>query len=495
FNSYIFIFAFLPLTLLGFFGIARLAGQSGALAWLVGASLVFYAAWNPAYVGFPLFSVAFNFIAGKMLLASPGGPRRKWTLVTALLVNILTLGFFKLKVSGFFSGQGALSAAFSTREDILIPLAISFITFQQIAYLVDIYKRRIKQCDFLSYCLFITFFPQLIMGPIVHYREILPQFAKARIFGPNRENLAVGLSLFAVGLFKKVVLADSIAPFVNHVYDMAGGGRPIAMADAWAAVVGFQFQIYFDFSGYADMAVGLAKMFNINLPINFDSPFRAVDRFDVWRRWHVSFSTFMRQYVFFPLVRSRPFRSAPNLALLSTTLISGFWHGLGWTFLLWGAAQGLLMLMLHYWRAIKKYFKIELQSPLFIAVPATFTVTLMLSVLFRSKDMAIAGTLYSSLLGTHGAGLNELGKQECLILIVMGLIVWGVPNSRQFFGRYWSAIDQRSNVPVSTAPSILPWISDRRFALNRRWAFFIAFLLAASFHFLDGSVRFIYYQF
>ncbi|MES9885266.1 MAG: MBOAT family O-acyltransferase, partial [Candidatus Sedimenticola sp. 6PFRAG1] len=346
FNSYLFIVIFLPLVLAGFFLIGKWLGQPASLVWLILASIVFYASWEPAYLWLLLASLIFNYGVAWWLEQDSSG--RKAVVIFAVVCNVLLLLYYKVIIAGFLDPEQSVSAAFSTSEDVLIPLAISFITFQQIAFLVDTYRGRVRRSGVLEYSLFILFFPQLVMGPIVHYRELVPQFRNKGLCNWRWESIALGLSIFVVGLFKKVVLADGIALYVDNVYEAIYLQKDVASLDAWGAALGFQLQIYFDFSGYADMAVGLARMFNINLPINFDSPYRAVNRFDLWRRWHISFGAFMRQYVFFPLARSKRLKIGTMGALMVTTLVSGLWHGVGATFVIWGGLQGLLMAMSHY---------------------------------------------------------------------------------------------------------------------------------------------------
>lgn len=508
FNSFSFLLFFLPLSLAGFFWCAKTLGHQAAIAWLIFMSLFFYASWEPTHLWLLVASIAFNYIVA-MLIMRLAGQNRLWLVVMAVIANILTLAFYKSMVSGEWGIGGEPSIAFSTERDVIIPLAISFFTFQQIAFLIDIHKKRITKVPRLEYTFFITFFPQLVMGPIVHYRELVPQIKKPDFLVWNQLNFDIGLSIFILGLFKKVVLADNIAPQVDAVYDAAYSNGSVATLDAWMAAFGFQMQLYFDFSGYTDMAIGLARMFNINLPINFDSPYRSIDRFDHWRRWHISFSTFMRQYVFFPLARFRYLRLDYKWVLMLTALLSGMWHGLGITFILWGGMQGLLMLILHIWGDIKKRLGLPHRKPIlnrWLSVILTFLTTTMFAVLFRSKDLDVAATMYASMAnastllfsGQFGELLHRqfMNRYDALLLILMFIIIWGLPNIRRFFGNYWSAPDQRSNIPTETLPDLLPGAKYLRFTPTRRWAAVLALLLLTSLIFMSGgSSRFIYYQF
>lgn len=503
FNSYLFLLVFLPLVLVGFYGVGHVAGRTGRLLWLVVASLIFYASWELSYLWLLLASLLFNYFAAALIRKLPR--YRRLCLWIAILANVALLFYFKLVIAVF----GDNGAAFSTTHHILIPLGISFITFQQIAFLVDTYKGKLPEGGALEYVLFITFFPQLIMGPIVHYRELQPQFRSAGLFRWNPDNFSLGMCIFIVGLFKKVVLADSIAPFVDGVYGSASQGESIAPIDAWAAALGFTLQIYFDFSAYSDMAIGLARMFNINLPINFDAPYRAVNRFDYWRRWHISFGAFMRQYVFFPLARAKKLHIGHVGALAVTTLLSGFWHGLGATFILWGALQSLLMLGVHYRGVIagKLGFSFRKERFPWFSMLLTFLMTVLLGVLFRSSDLQVAFGMYEQMMvavqtifaGDIAALYHHIDRtfdRRVLInLMLMMLIVWGVPSTRHLFARHWTALDQRNVHPGKTAPDLLPWFRHQVFGLNRRWAIIMAAMLCSALIFMSGTSRFIYYQF
>ncbi|MFN2328353.1 MAG: MBOAT family protein [Chromatocurvus sp.] len=503
FNSYFFLLVFLPLVIAGFFGLGRVFGPTVGLLWLILVSLVFYASWEVSYLGLLLASMAFNYAAAACIRQAPR--YRKLCLWIAVLANVSLLFYFKLVIA-VFADNGA---AFSTTHHLLIPLGISFITFQQIAFLVDTYKGRFKAYSPLEYVLFIVFFPQLVMGPIVHFRELLPQLRSDRLLRWSADNFSIGLSIFIVGLFKKVVLADSIAPFVDGVYSSVAEGQAIASVDAWTAALGFTLQIYFDFSAYADMAIGLARMLNINLPLNFDAPYRAVDRFDYWRRWHISFGAFMRQYVFYPLARAKRFRVGHVGALALTTLLSGFWHGLGATFIVWGALQSLLMLGVHYRGLLARKLGLSASGSIsqWPSMLLTFLITILLGVLFRSGDLQVAFGMYERMIvaaqtvlgGNIAALYHDVGRQldhmVILNLAVMMLVVWAMPSTHRLFANHWTALDQRTARPKKTAPDLLPLVSISHFKLNRAWAMVLAAMLCCALIFMSGSSRFIYYQF
>ena len=513
FNSAEFLFLFLPAVLVGFFTLFALFGRRAAILWLIGMSLYFYLAWNPAHVWVIGASLAGNYVAARLLLADTRPAAKSYRLIVLWCGVVLNAGFllsFKM-ISGGIWGSGSFIASYS----IAIPLAVSFVTFQQIAFLVDIYKGRILEISLKDYLLYILFFPQLVMGPIVHYREIVPQFHKESFGRPNGQDISIGLAIFLVGLAKKVVFADSIAPFVNDAFEM--GPEGLSFFDAWAAVVGFQFQIYFDFSGYADMAIGLARMISIRLPLNFDSPFRAVDRFDVWRRWHVSFGAFMRQYVFFPLCRSRKIRLSPTAALFVTVMISALWHGIGITFTIWGLIQAVLMWFHHLrrrWAAQNKWPRLLAGGlPVPIRIALTFLVTAVIGVMFRSPDLDTAFRVYAGMLGAEGiiwplslAGLlpDELAyfardlvldRAAVFHIAVMAIVIWGLPTTADLFKHYWTAIDQRNNRPRRKPSGIFPAAERIRFELTARWGLLFGLLVVLIVMYLSQPGRFIYYQF
>ena len=314
-------------------------------------SLVYYAWWRPEYLLLLLFSVAVNFGLGKLII--DGGlsrPRARAVLTVGIIFNLCLLGYFKYagffvaNVDDFFGAQWVV-------PNIILPIGISFITFQKIAFLVDAYRGLVRNCTPRNYTFFVTFFPQLIAGPITHHSEIMPQI------GPSQRrdiaaDLAVGISIFVVGLFKKVVIADSLAIYADAGYAMLRAGQPLDHASAWVTVLCYSFQLYYDFSGYSDMAIGLARMFGFRLPVNFYSPYKSTSIIDFWRRWHITLSRFLRDYLYIPLGGNRrgPVRRYVNLGIVM--LLGGLWHGANWTFVVWGAVHGLMLALNHAWRAI-----------------------------------------------------------------------------------------------------------------------------------------------
>ncbi len=347
FNSYEFIFLYLPITFFIYFYLNKKRLLDASKAFLVVSSLFFYSWWNIIYLPLILMSMVFNYAIGTSLTKNKEYKTisRKKLLIIGIVGNVSLLGYFKY--SDFFISN--INLVFDSDIQLLnlaLPLAISFFTFQQIAYLVDLYKNETKEYDFLNYALFITFFPQLIAGPIVHHREMMPQFANTRNKVLNYRNILLGLFIFSMGLFKKVGIADVFAVWATNGFDKT---ESLTFFEAWATSLSYTFQLYFDFSGYTDMAIGASLLFNIKLPINFNSPYKATDIQDFWRRWHMTLSRFLRDYIYIPLGGNRKgnFRTLTNL--MATFIIGGIWHGAGWTFVFWGFLHGLALVIHRLW--------------------------------------------------------------------------------------------------------------------------------------------------
>jgi len=352
FNSFEFIFFFLPITLTIFFWIGKRNHHQVAISWLVLCSLFFYGWWSPAYLALILFSMLFNYAFGVMLGNGESRKNKKALLILGVGINLGLLGYYKY--ANFFIDQlnWLLDSNFHL-EKIFLPLAISFFTFQQIAYLVDAYRQETKEYNFLHYCLFVTFFPQLIAGPIVHHKEMLPQFSKNIVYKFNYEHMAMGITIFIIGLFKKVILADSVSIYATPVFNAAEIGATVTFFSAWGGALAYTLQLYFDFSGYSDMAIGIAYMFGIKLPINFNSPYKATSIIDFWRRWHITLSRFLRDYLYFALGGNRKGSIRRYINLFLTMLLGGIWHGAGWTFVIWGMLHGTYLIINHAWRKIR----------------------------------------------------------------------------------------------------------------------------------------------
>jgi D-alanyl-lipoteichoic acid acyltransferase DltB (MBOAT superfamily) len=430
FNSYEFLFAFLPLTVLGFYLLGRYS-RLWAFNWLIVASLFFYMWWRPFNVLLITPSILVNYVVARALqrLAADDTQQRaaRWLLIGGLAFNVAFLGYFKYR--NFF--LGTVNDVLGTRlllTQLILPLGISFITFQKIAFLIDVHAGRVSRFSLRDYCLFVLFFPQLIAGPIVHYREMMPQFQAAPCrFDPT--GTAVALTLFAFGLFKKAFLADGIAPYVSTLYQQAAAGTALTLLPAWLAALGFTLQIYFDFSGYSDMALGLARLFGVRLPANFNSPLKASSIIDYWLRWHMTLTRFLTAYIYNPLAltltRRRMAAGRPALAGERTTLaafaallvlptvltmlVSGLWHGAGYLFVLWGLVHGLYLAINHAWRLLaarlwrdRQRYQARMRGVGFVL---TFLAVVGAMVLFRSPSLHAAHAIYVGMAGGHGLAL------------------------------------------------------------------------------------------
>ena len=480
FNSFVFIFAFLPLTFFVYFYLNKKRLTELAKAFLVFASLFFYSWWNVNYLPLILVSMLVNFTLGKQLNLPGKKATKKALFIFGLCFNVGFLGYFKY--SDFFIENLNFLGADISPLNLALPLAISFFTFQQIAYLADSYKNLTKEYDFLTYALFVCFFPQLIAGPIVHHAEMMPQFSKAKNKFINYSNILLGLFIFSIGLFKKVVIADTFAIFVNNGFNASAS---LDVLSAWATSFSYTFQLYFDFSGYCDMAIGAALLFNIRLPINFNSPYKSLDIQDFWRRWHITLGRFLRDYVYIPLGGSRSgaskkeqvFRTCTNLFI--TFLIGGIWHGAGWTFVIWGAMHGIALVIHRIWT---EFFKIKL--PKVLAWFITFNFINIAWVYFRATSVAQANDVLKAMFGANGIDyekfkeLRNLFRQTALhdgihvflyFLLAAFIIVLALKNSQ--------TIVQNKN--------------------NLFWtiSFYILFMLALYFMLFSRYSEFIYFNF
>ena len=382
FNSIEFIFFFLPITFVIYFWLNRCRLGDFSKAFLVVSSLFFYSWWNINYLPLILISMVFNFMIGSYLSrnfshsTSPKSVSPKMLLIIGIIGNVALLGYFKY-ADFFITNTNFIFNSNISLLKLTLPLAISFFTFQQIAYLVDSYKGETKEYDFLSYALFVSFFPQLIAGPIVHHKEMMPQFNKTRNKVLNYKNILLGLFIFSMGVFKKVVIADTFAEYATEGFDKLA---VLEFFVAWKTSLSYTFQLYFDFSGYCDMAIGAALLFNIKLPINFNSPYKATDIQDFWRRWHITLGRFLRDYIYIPLGGNKKGLPRTLINLFLTFLIGGIWHGAGWTFVFWGFLHGLALVIHRLWSLTK------IKLPKVLAWFITFNFVNFAWVFFRAKD-------------------------------------------------------------------------------------------------------------
>ncbi|MBI4294369.1 MAG: MBOAT family protein [Betaproteobacteria bacterium] len=397
FNSYVFIFVFLPAVLAVYALVRR--HPPWTIAWLVLASLFYYAWWKPQFLILLLVSISVNALFGKALCS--GGlsrPVSRAVLTAGIVFNLGLLGYFKY--AGFFvENLNTWFGAGLIVPQIILPIGISFITFQKIAFLVDAHKGAVRNFSLQNYALFVTFFPQLIAGPIVHHAEMIPQFVNRRADDPLASDLAVGLSIFIVGLFKKVVVADTCAIYADAGYATIKAGHALDPASAWIVVLAYSFQLYYDFSGYSDMAVGLGRIFGIRLPVNFHSPYKASGVIDFWRRWHMTLSRFLRDYLYIPLGGNRHGAPRRYLSLGAVMLLGGLWHGANWTFVLWGALHGALLAVNHAWTRLRAYMNLGLEAgPARTAgILLTFIAVTLAWVPFRAESLDDAGRMLAAL--------------------------------------------------------------------------------------------------
>ena len=465
FTTAVFACLFLPVTLGGFFAFARMS-HTAAATWLFAASLFFYGYWMPEFALLLVASICGNFLVGTRIgMAASKGRAKRW-LVTGLVVNLALLAYFKY--ANFFIDN--LNVVLGFHWDIgrvLLPIGISFFTFTQIAFLADAYQKGVREYKFVHYGLFVTYFPHLIAGPVLHHAQMMPQFGDPATYRWNTANVAGGLAIFAIGLFKKVILADGISPFADAVFLASEAGIAPTLQEAWLGSLAYTFQIYFDFSGYSDMAIGLSWMFNVRLPFNFDSPYRATSIIDFWRRWHISLSNFLRDYLYIALGGNRTglVRRYDNLAI--TMVLGGLWHGASWTFVFWGALHGAYLVINHGICAIfrKRQSKQRGDNRLlqFSGWLVTMASVIVAWVYFRAETFAGANRILLSLISPDQEGvINTIlwntglqvsaGATWC---IACGLIAFLAPNSNRIGLRILKLCSSNSRASAIVAGAAL----------------------------------------
>lgn len=380
FSSPEFILLFLPISFLLYFYLDRIRLVLAGKVWLVAGSLFFYAYWNIAYLPLLLASIFFNFAVGTGLSQNPELRRfrvsRRFALTGSIIVNLALLGYYKYADFLVENINSAFNAGYIAPQ-LLLPLGISFFTFTQIAYLIDSYRGEAKEYNFLNYALFVTFFPHLIAGPILHHREMMPQFESRWNLAVRYRNVFFGLFIFSIGMFKKVIIADTFAIWANAGFDSRA---TLDFFSAWATSLSYTFQLYFDFSGYCDMAIGASLLFNIWLPINFNSPYKALDIRDFWQRWHMTLSRYLRDYLYIPLGGNRCSTARVYLNIMATFLLGGLWHGASWMFVTWGALHGAALVVHRAWNGL------DLRMPKSVAWLMTFGFVNITWVFFRAKS-------------------------------------------------------------------------------------------------------------
>jgi alginate O-acetyltransferase complex protein AlgI len=429
FNSYPFLFLFLPVVLLGYFGFGRL-GNLAPVIWLALASLAFYAFGNWQFVLLLLGSIAFNYLIGLLLIARKLRPALRFAVLTSGVAgDLLTLGIFKY--AGFIAAN--LDALFSAglTIKILLPVGISFYTFTQIAFLVDAYRGNVARYALPHYALFVTYFPHLIAGPILHHRDMIPQFERKQAKRADAHLILCGLIIFAVGLFKKTCLADGIQPLVSQAF----GPNAPTFDQAWIGALAYSFQLYFDFSGYSDMAIGISLMFRIFLPLNFNSPYKATSIIDFWRRWHMTLSQFLRDYLYIPLGGNRRGRVLRYLNLMITMLLGGLWHGAAWTFVVWGALHGAYLCINHAWNKYGPKVPPRF-APLanVAALILTFLAVVVAWVFFRADSMNTALYVLGRMTDPTNIAFGRVEMAYVLFIAVYAGIAWFAPNTQEIMG-------------------------------------------------------------
>ena len=429
FNSYPFIFLFLPVALIGYFALGRL-GNLAPVIWLVLASLAFYAVSNWQFVALLVASIAFNYFIGWLLIARRLRSRARFVVLTAGVAgDLLVLCTFKY--AGFLAAN--LNAMFSTSlsVNLLLPVGISFYTFTQIAFLVDAYRGKVARYALPHYALFVTYFPHLIAGPILHHKDMIPQFEAAESKSPNPHLILCGLMIFAIGLFKKTGLADGIQPLVS----LAFGPVSPSFDQAWIGTLAYTFQLYFDFSGYSDMAIGISLMFGIFLPLNFNSPYKATSIIDFWRRWHMTLSQFLRDYLYIPLGGNRHGRVLRYVNLMITMVLGGLWHGAAWTFVAWGALHGVYLCINHAWNhfgpAIAPRFARAADIAAFVL---TFLAVVVAWVFFRADSMASALSVLSKMADPTRIVFGRGEMADAVFVMIYAALAWFAPNTQAVMG-------------------------------------------------------------
>lgn len=512
FNSYSFLLAYLPITVLGFFLAGRLGKAVGAV-WLAACSLFFYAWWDYRYLVLLVASICANYLIGGYITQHSATARGRLALSVAVAANLLLLGYYKY-ADFFLSSSNTILGTDWPILGIILPIGISFFTFTQIAFLADAYAGKVTEYRFIYYVLFVTYFPHLIAGPVLHHKEMMPQFDEDRNYRPDAANFAIGLTIFAIGLAKKVLIADNLAGYAAPAF--APNSNAPTFFFAWGGALAYTFQLYFDFSGYSDMAIGLSRLFGVRLPLNFSSPYKSRNIAEFWRRWHMTLSRFLRDYLYIPLGGNRHGASRRQINLMTTMVLGGLWHGAGWNFVIWGALHGGFLVVNQLWQNICRRIPFSLPPQLgrFLGVALTFICVVFAWVYFRAPDLATANRLVTGMLGGFGAALpdpilSRLGPLKVVVedlgigsylgggaifvetwcwIAVGGLIAFLAPNTQEIMGRFEPALPEEGRAKLRPAPH-LAWIPERRNAMAMGLLFALGMLA------LSRPTEFLYFQF
>jgi len=458
FTDPVFLTKFLPLVLLGFYATLFSKSRWHSQVLLIGASLIFYSWFKSEYLILLVGSIVFNYILAKQILAQPGTPKSKRILIFGILANLCLLGVYKYL--GFLTlNINALFDVGLPDPALLLPLAISFFTFQQISYLCDSHADKMEASAHtpLEYGLFVTFFPQLIAGPIVHHAEMMPQFRKNISPSARMVMFCEGLCLFALGLFKKLAIADSIAPYANLVFTSVDAGGTVTSLTAWGGALAYTFQIYFDFSGYSDMAIGLGLLFAIRLPWNFNSPYKSENMSEFWRRWHITLSRWLRDYLYIPLGGNRHGKLRQYINNFATMVLGGLWHGAHWNFIIWGALHGVYLIANQFVRAIAKSFGVlnvvETAKSIRISSWAiTFIAAVIAWVFFRATTTAGAISMTQSMFGfaSTEAVQIKINLQTLLWMVLAAVSAFLLPNTKEISELFQTDFPWRGSTPIAS---------------------------------------------
>ncbi len=503
FSSFQFILIFLPLCYAGFLLVHRLCGWPGVFPYLALASLVFYAQFSPLLAVILAASVILNFLIGRFIVEiQEQRNAASWVTAFGVIANLTALGYFKY-TNFFIDIANQVSGAGYSHLDLIMPVGVSFYTFIQIGFLLEAYNGQVGKISFSRYALFAAFFPCVTAGPLILQREMFQQMEEKKGPAFSSVAVAVGLTLFGIGVFKKVILADSIAPFADAAFDGVAGGAAIGMAEAWVGSLCYSLQLYFDFSGYSDMAIGLGFLFGIKLPLNFNSPFKATSISDFWRRWHMTMTRFFTTYLYTPSAMKttrkavqlkyspwKRFLHASAIPITYTFIVAGIWHGAGWTFVIYGLIHGLALAVNHGWRE----FKMPNLGPHFGWL-LTMLVVICGLVVFRSPDLTVASTMLASMWGLGGYFTNPDTVRWVAIDMIWPLIMIGIysiivlnfPNSQEILRSQWVSCDP---APEETGSKSI-W----RWQPTVGWAAAAGLLLVIAFTSLGNSSNFLYYQF